>query len=400
MKKPFQKDKDSNTKDDNLSHRDIAKVDLYKKGVNQMASENLDAAIKSFDLALRFDPNYVDALLKKGYCHFLKEEFNIAHICYEKALDIDPNNPEAWNLEGLAYYAEKNYDKALACVEKAIDIDGTLTDNGGGIINLEGLAYYAEKNYDKALACVEKAIDIDPNNGMAWYNKACYLSLMNIPEESLNALKRAIEIDIDYAKKAVRDKDFDNVRSNIMFKRVIEIVVLEALRRGYNAVGKIVWISGLDRHVIEEALQSLQTKGLVIKTVSPSFSFNKDESYELIKELAEKLSIEKSIRAQDVPEPVRLLKDTNEHIIKLINIVEKGDTKQFLEILNKLLDPKIYGSILLEHFSTEYRDLRLYNIRIKDKGDSYFNANKSNILTLLSELEKKVSEKIRSTPLT
>ncbi len=362
MKKPFQKDKDNNTKDDNLSHRDIAKIDLYKKGVNQMASENLDAAIKSFDLALRFDPNYVDALLKKGYCHFLKEEFNIAHICYEKALDIDPNNPEAWNLEGLAYYAEKNYDKALACVEKAIDID--------------------------------------PNNGMAWYNKACYLSLMNIPEESLNALKRAIEIDIDYAKKAVKDKDFDNVRSNIMFKRVIEVVVLEALRRGYNAVGKIVWISGLDRHVIEEALQSLQMKGLVIKTVSSSFGFNKDESYELVKELAEKLSIEKPIRAQEVPEPVRLLKDMNEHVIKLINVVEKGDTKQFLEILNKLLDPKIYGSILLEHFSTEYRDLRLYNIRIKDKGDSYFNANKNNILALLSELEKKVSEKIRSTPLT
>ncbi len=362
MKGPFKNDKDSINKDNNVSHRDIAKVDLYKKGVNQMASENLDAAIKSFDLALRFDPNYVDALLKKGYCHFLKEEFSIAHLCYEKAIDIDPNNAEVWNLEGLAYYAEKNYDEALECVEKAIDID--------------------------------------PNNGMAWYNKACYLSLMKSTEDSLNALKRAIEIDIDYAKKAVKDRDFENVRSEIMFKRVIEIVVLEALRRGYNVVGKIVWISGLDRHVIEEALQTLQMKGLVIKTESSSFGFNREERYELIPEVADKLGTERPTRVQEVREPVRVLKEVSEYIIKVISIVEKGDNKQFLEAINKLLDPKVYGSALLEHFPTEHRDLRLYNIRVKDKGDVYFNANKNNIRALLSELERKISEKIRKMPIT
>ena len=44
---------------------EFAKKDLYKKGVNQMASEKLQEAIRSFDLALRIDRNYVDAWIKK-----------------------------------------------------------------------------------------------------------------------------------------------------------------------------------------------------------------------------------------------------------------------------------------------------------------------------------------------
>lgn len=345
--------------DDNLDHREKAKRDLYKKGINQMASENLNEAIKSFDLALRFDPNYVDALIKKGYCHFLKEEFMIAHTCYNKALEIDPNNAEAWNMLALAYYGEKNYQKALDAVERAIDID--------------------------------------PNNGMAWYNRACYLSLTNRTDDALSALKRAIEIDIDYAKKAVRDRDFDNVRGEITFKRIIEVVVIEALRRGYDAVGKIVWISGLDRNVVEEALQTLQMRGIVLKIEKTSFGFSKEEHYELIKEIADKLSIEKQ-PLREVPEPLKRLKEVSEHLINLKTTVEKGDLTQTINGIHKLIDPKEYGSILLEYFPEEYRDIRMYNMRIKDRGESYFNANKSNLIELINTIDRKVSERMRKTP--
>lgn len=356
----FKNEKDKSNTNEQLDHREKAKIDLYKKGINQMASENLNEAIKSFDLALRLDPNYVDALIKKGYCHFLKEEFMIAHACYDKALEIDPNNAEAWNMLALAYYGEKNYQKALDAVEKAIDIDS--------------------------------------NNGMAWYNKACYLSLMNRTDDALSALKRAIEIDIDYAKKAVRDKDFDNVRGEITFKRIIEVVVIEALRRGYDAVGKIVWISGLDKNMVEEALQTLQMRGLVLKIEKTSFGFSKEERYELIKEIVDKLNIERAT-LKDTPEPLKRLKEVNEYIITIRSTIEKGDVNKSIISINKLIDPKEYGSIILEHFPEEYRDLRMYNIRIKDKGEIYFNTNKDNIIELLNTIDRKINEKMRKTHL-
>ena len=150
------------SEDTNYVHYDdtseFQKHDLYQKGVNQMASEKLEDAIRSFDLALRIDPKYVDAWIKKGYAHFHLGQYPVAVSSYNNALDIDLNNGEAWNLKGLAYYRMNNYEKAVE-------------------------------------AC-EKAIDINPNDGMSWYNKACYLTVVGKVEEGMEALKRSIEIDI------------------------------------------------------------------------------------------------------------------------------------------------------------------------------------------------------------
>ena len=46
----------------------------------------------SFDLAIRIDPNYVDAWIKKGYAHFHLGQYTVALSSYDKALEIDLNN--------------------------------------------------------------------------------------------------------------------------------------------------------------------------------------------------------------------------------------------------------------------------------------------------------------------
>lgn len=346
---------------------DFAKRDLYKKGINQMASEKLEEAIRSFDLALRIDPSYVDALIKKGYCHFHLDDYAMAVATYDRALAVDVNNAEAWNMKGLAYYKMKNYEKAIECCEKAIDIN--------------------------------------PNDGMAWYNKACYLSLTGKIDEALDALKRAIEIDISYAKKAVKDRDFENARGEIVFRRIIEVVVLEAIRVGYDYVGKIVWITGMDREDIEEAINNLLLKGLVIRKEKRGFGFGKgEESYALARQLAEKIGVEKTgplaPKSREITGPVLQLKDLSEHLAKTKHSVEKGDLENTLSGIAKLIEPKEFGNILIEHFFEEHRDLRVYHIRMKDKGQDYLNANKSNIIELLSNVEAKVNGKIRRSAFT
>jgi len=60
------------------------------------------------------------------------------------------------------------------------------------------------------------------------------------------ALVRSIEIDVKNAKRAVKDKDFMNVRLEEGFKRIVEVVVIESLRQGYHTIGSIVWTTFLD----------------------------------------------------------------------------------------------------------------------------------------------------------
>src|SRR6478735_4719544 len=237
-----------------ITEDDIKKVNLYKKGVTKMSEEKFEEAIKTFDLALRIDPNFVDAIIKKGYSHFNLNQHNLALTFYDQALEININDPEIWNLKGLVYYKNKNYDKAIICCEKAIDLNS--------------------------------------NIAMTWYNYACYLTLNSRVSEGMEALKKSIELDISNAKKAVKDRDFINARMEEDYKRIIEVVILESVRQGNDHLGKIIWVTGLDREEIKDATTRLANKGLLIKHVKKTFT-GQDEQYELTKELISKIGVEK-----------------------------------------------------------------------------------------------------------
>jgi tetratricopeptide (TPR) repeat protein len=347
--------------DDTLHQRDFQKYDLYRKGVNSMSNEKFEDAIRSFELALRLDPKYVDAWVKKGYAHFHLGEYNSAILSYDKALEVDVNNVEPWNLKGLAYYKLKNYDKAIS-------------------------------------AC-EKAIDVNPNDGMVWYNYACYLVLIGRIDEGLEALKRSIEIDISYARKAVKDRDFESARAEEGFRRIIEVVVLESVRQGHNYVGKIVWITGMDKQDVEDAAMRLTMKGLLIRREKKGIT-SKEEYYEIAKEIADKIGYAKNTgflkRSKIISAPLQELKDISEIIGTAKMSVEKGDLQLTTEALEKLINPAQHGNAMLEQFFDEHRDLRLYYIRLKDRGQEFLNSRKVDLIDLLSEIDAKVRGNIMS----
>ncbi|MGH9980445.1 MAG: tetratricopeptide repeat protein [Nitrososphaeraceae archaeon] len=341
------------THDNNIN--DIQKFDLYNKGINHMANEKLTDAISCFELSLRIDPQFVNAWIKKGYTHFHLAEYSIAISCFDNALDLDINNFEAWNLKGLAYYRMNNLLKAIECCEKSIDINH--------------------------------------NNGMAWYNLSCYLVLDGSVDDGMEALKRAIEIDISYAKRAVRDRDFENAKAEEGFRRIIEVVVLEAIRQGYDYPGKIIWITGMDKVDVDDALLRLSMKGLVLRKEKKNF-FNKEEYFELSKEIALKVGSFKRSgfmgKSREVSPPVQQLKDISEILSKMRDSVEQGDVETTIGYFDKLINPSIHGSTMIEKFFNEHRDLRLYQNRLKDKGQEYLNSHKSDFIKLMIEIDSKV----------
>lgn len=343
------------TEDYVLTKEDIQKYELYKKGVNHMADEKFKEAIREFDLALRIDPHFVDAWLKKGYAYFHMNEYPVSISCYDHALDIDVDNPEVWNLKGLSYYKMQNMEKAVE-------------------------------------SC-EKSIDLDPNNGMTWYNYACYLVLSGNTEEGMEALKRSIEIDISNAKKAVRDRDFENARDVEGFRRIIEVVVLEAVRQGYDYVGKIVWITGMDKINVENALFSLEMKGLLSKKQDRKL-FSKEEYYELGQDIASKVGTFKRSGLfkgeKELSPPIQQLKDVSELLGLLRDSIESGDVSKTIEQFEMLINPSIHGSIMIERFFNEHRDLRLYSNRLKDKGQEYLITHKREFLNLVESIDSKI----------
>ena len=344
-----------------LVDSDYNRKKLFKRGVNLMADEKLEEAIAVFEQALRIDPDNIETLMKLGYARFHLDEHGEALKVYDKILDIDVTNPEAWNLKGLVHYEQKNWAKAL----------------------------------DSA----EKAIESDPTYGMAWYNKACFLSLLNQVPESLEALKRSIEIDVKNARKSIRDKDFVNVRIEEGFKRIEEVVVLESVRQGYHTIGSIVWTTFLDKVDAEKALRKLIEKGLIIQNEKRD-GLSKIPIYDLAPNVAEKIGKEKKglfgITRKKLPKPVKNLKELSQVVQAVKESIEEEDVEKTIDIFEEFIDPTKLGEQMIETFFDEHREIRLWKIRLKDRGEDYLIENKEKMLVLFDNIEATVTKKLRN----
>ncbi|ABX12577.1 Tetratricopeptide TPR_2 repeat protein [Nitrosopumilus maritimus SCM1] len=370
VKKPFGKKSEEKeeepkvekvSKETSLVDVDYNRKRLFKKGVNLMADEKLEEAITVFEQALRIDPDNVETLLKLGYARFHLDDHHEALRVYDKILDIDVTNPEAWNLKGLVHYEQKNYSKALDSVEKAIETD--------------------------------------PTYGMAWYNKACFLSLLNQVPESLESLKRSIEIDVKNARKSIRDKDFVNVRVEEGFKRIQEVVVLESVRQGYHTIGSIVWTTFLDKKDAEDALRKLLEKGLIVKNEKRD-GLSRIPVYDLAPNVAEKMGKEKKglfgITRKKLPKPVKNLKELSQAIQIAKEAIEEENAEKAIEIFEEFIDPKKSGEHMIENFFDEHREIRLWKIRLKDRGNDYFEENKEKMLVVFDNIEVTITKKLRN----
>ena len=344
-----------------LIDADFNRNKLISKGINRMADLKLEDASHIFQLVLRINPNDVDALLKLGYCRFHLEDYTESMRAYDKVLDIDVANADAWNFKSLVYYERKIYGKALDCADKAIDSD--------------------------------------PTFGMAWYNRACYLSMLNQIPESLDALVRSIEIDVKNAKRAVKDKDFMNVRLEEGFRRIVEVVVIESLRQGYHTIGAIVWTTFLDKEDVIKCLTRLMKKGLVVKHEKRQV-WSTIDTYDLIPEMANKIGTIKrgmlGIPSKSISKPIKNLKNLAEAIQLIRTSIDEEEVEKTIEYCNLFVDPTKCGQEMIEDYLDEHREVRLIKIRLKDKGVDFMQDNKKKMLSMFENMEISVTKKLRS----
>jgi len=348
-------------KNTSIVDSDYNRKKLFKKGINFMADEKLEDAVDVFQQALRIDPYSVETLLKLGYARFHLDDHNEALAVYDKILDIDVTNPEVWNLKGLVYYQQKKYAKALDAAEKAIESD--------------------------------------PTFGMAWYNKACFLSLLNQVPDSLESLKRSIEIDVKNARRSIRDFDFKNVRIEEGFKRIQEVVVLESVRQGYHTIGAIVWTTYLDKVDAETGLRKLMEKGLLVQN-EKRMGLNKIPIWDLAPNVAERMGKEKKglfgITRKTLPRPVKNLKELSIAIQSVKEAIEEKDVEKTMDIFDEFTDTAKSGAQMIEMFLDEHREIRLWKIRLKDRGEDYLENNKDKMLTLFDNIEVTITKRLRT----
>ena len=230
---------------------------LYNnKAYSEMSLNNLPAALKDNTMAIELNPAYKFAYWTKGMVLANNGDHYEASISFKKAAELYKDQPKQLATLYNAYVSEEyfkaNADTLLKHSTMAISLDTTnysayyirgkiylkklklnrpAIKDFNKVIQLDTakastsaiFAHYYRGDTQfaiKALKDVILAAKSDAELSVAYYNMACLYSLTQNNADALTYLQSAITK--GYNKNfAANDDDFDNIRSNTEFKRLV-----------------------------------------------------------------------------------------------------------------------------------------------------------------------------------
>lgn len=188
----------------------------YNLGVTYDKLGDYDNAIKYLQRELEIDPNFSIVYKDLGNISYRKEDYENATLYYEKYLIANKLDHIIYSNLAQCYYKINKTQEAIDNYTKAITLD---TNNSKYYFNL-GLIYKTINN-KRAVEEFKKALDIDPNYDKALYNLSRLYSLLKKKKKALENLEKVINLDSRYKKIAKDDKDFEELKNDKTFKKLI-----------------------------------------------------------------------------------------------------------------------------------------------------------------------------------
>jgi tetratricopeptide (TPR) repeat protein len=132
-----------------------------------------DEARKSYEKALKLDPNYADALNNLGSVYYSMKQYSNAERLYRKALKINPKSALYYKNLGTDLLAANKFKKGRECYQIALAKDPEIFERSNQLrigdptptIKRGAINYYLAKSYakvgmpDRAVGYLRMAID-------------------------------------------------------------------------------------------------------------------------------------------------------------------------------------------------------------------------------------------------
>jgi hypothetical protein len=125
---------------------------------------------------------------------------------------------------------------------------------------------------------------------------------------------------------------------------------------------------------------------------------NKIDTYDIEQELASKIGVEKKSligTTKKLPSTIKSLKEVSESIQTTKIAIEEENIEKIIKNFDSFIDADKLGAIMIEQFLEEHREVRLYKVRLEDKGVDYLRENKEKIVMLFDNLEAIITKKLR-----
>jgi tetratricopeptide (TPR) repeat protein len=181
---------------------------------NLMENEKISEQDKIIKIKENLEEAKIHILSAKNY---YKKPEDLSEVIH---LEKDTN--ELLKIIYIPYLAllsqEKKYEKVTYEGQKLIKDDPKNYD----ALNIIGVAKFKSGDKEEGIKLIKKSIEVEPDNYLAYYNLSCLYSLSKQVDLSMNNLNKSISLNPEVKKMAKEDKDFDNIKENEQFKKIIK----------------------------------------------------------------------------------------------------------------------------------------------------------------------------------
>ena len=167
---------------------------LFELGNLLSTASEYEAAIASYDQALKFKPDYHEAWYNRGIALDDLGRFEEVIASYDQALKFKPDYHLAWNNQGIALDDLGRFEEAIASYDQALkfkpDYHQAWYNRGSALGNLE--------SFEEAIASYDQALKFKPDYHLAWNNRGYALDDLGRFEEAIASYDQALKFKPDF----------------------------------------------------------------------------------------------------------------------------------------------------------------------------------------------------------
>ncbi len=184
-------------------------IDVYREGPSTSAIlhnkagiafhqlQDLAAARKEYEAAIKLDHRYSEAVNNLGTTYYSQKNYRRAIRLYKQAIKIAPESASIYSNLGTAYFARKDYKDATLNYKRALELDPEVFERHshfGSLLQERSYTerakfhYFMAKSYaqagqqERALLYIRKALEEGFTERRKFMEDAEFASLRSLPE--------------------------------------------------------------------------------------------------------------------------------------------------------------------------------------------------------------------------
>jgi predicted O-linked N-acetylglucosamine transferase (SPINDLY family) len=154
-----------------------------------------DNSCAAYELALKLQPDFLDAWNNLGICRQRRGQYPQAVAAYRQALLLEPRNAGAMANLGTVLREMGQLPQAVELLRAAVDLEPAAASHR---VNL-GIAYWSQGNFAEAERTLNETLARAPEDADAAFNLGNALQGLGRQREAIDRYRQAIKIRPDYA---------------------------------------------------------------------------------------------------------------------------------------------------------------------------------------------------------